>query len=105
MRKTYLKSNPAKVRAWQQRSRKPLRKASKNQADKLATYYKLRAEFLATHPMCELPRCPSQSRDVHHMQGRGPNLNRVETWMACCRKHHDWIHQNPALARGMGLLR
>lgn len=67
-------------------------------------YSKLRAEFLATHPTCQRPGCDHASTDVHHKNGRGKNYLRTETWLATCAGCHDWIHQNMAEARKLGLI-
>ena len=73
-------------------------------------YSILRAKFLTSHPDCEACRMlhprrvtRAKSIDVHHMQGRGPNLNRIETWAAVCRKCHTEIHEDMKNARKLGL--
>lgn len=92
--------------------RTPLRRVSKKHAAARREYSKLSKAFLAAHPRCEWNAppppwigCNRRSRDVHHIQGRGKNLNRVETWVALCREHHDFCHQYPNKARAMGLLK
>ena len=81
-----------------------LRPVSKKRAALNVEYRKLRKAFLLEHQVCEFSGCRSHSRDVHHRSGRGPNLLRVETWLALCRKHHDLVHANPKKSRELGLL-
>ncbi|HEX2656105.1 MAG TPA: HNH endonuclease signature motif containing protein [Xanthobacteraceae bacterium] len=68
-------------------------------------YGKKRKKFLAARPKCE--RCgTANSRDVHHKNGRyGSAYLDENTWMALCRKCHDWVHQHPREAREQGLLK
>lgn len=94
------------------RSTKPLRRAplarvSKKRRKENAQYLCLRAEFLASHPHCEVcvpGICQNRSRDVHHAQGRGSNLCNVNSFVATCRPCHDHIHQHPSWAREKGYL-
>jgi hypothetical protein len=71
--------------------------------------------FLKEHPICEanvdheLPFGKirvrlARSEDVHHVKGRGKYYLDESTWMAVCRKCHDWIHSHANSARAMGLL-
>jgi hypothetical protein len=122
MKRTPLKSDPKKVEEWRRRSAKkawkarktalkrtPLKKRSTKMEKEMAGYRVERDIFLSEHPQCEYRtdnyRCCNLSRDIHHMQGRGPNLRRQETWMAICRRHHDWIHDNANKARELGFLK
>ena len=69
----------------------------------MKVYFELKPVFLRAHPICA--RCPAPAVDVHHAAGRGKNLNCVHTWIALCRRCHDWVHQHPIEARAEGLLR
>lgn len=84
--------------------RTPLKRVSSKQRKRLAEYSKLRKEYFKEHPMCECEGCNKRAEDIHHMAGRGRNTNKVETWMAVCRKCHDRIHANPSWARKVGYL-
>jgi len=85
--------------------RTPLRKVSKKYAPELRAYQKERKIFLEDK-FCEYPEgCVERADDVHHSQGRGINLRKQSTWWALCRTHHDFVHQNPNIARTMGLLK
>lgn len=84
--------------------RTPLRRVSKKHAAALKTYSKLRKEYLREHPGCEV--CTKNAAtDIHHKEGRGPNLNRADTWLAVCRPCHHEIHTRPSKARERGLLK
>ena len=47
---------------------------------------------------------PLKAIEVHHREGRGKNLLMVHTWVPICRKHHNWIGENPKEARKLGWL-
>lgn len=65
-------------------------------------YAKLRAEFLATHPMCQW--CGRQATEVHHKAGRvGLLLTDVSRWAALCREDHQYVTEHPAWAFEVGL--
>jgi hypothetical protein len=100
--------------------RSPLRRVSKKRQREGRTYSLLREAFLKARPNCEACAvikgvrvtagkvfCAKvdPSQDVHHQAGRyGGNYLNTDTWLAVCRGCHDWIHTNPATARGLGLL-
>ena len=85
---------------------------SKRRQREAKEYSKLRKEFLAQRPICEAhhivtgeTKVFAASTDVHHMKGRygGNYLNR-DSWLAVCRKCHDFCHTNPKEAEKLGLL-
>lgn len=58
---------------------------------------------------CQYPGCKvrHKSIDAHHICERSqrPDLKYVKSNGAClCRKHHSWVHANPAQAVEKGLL-
>lgn len=86
------------------KQRKGLRRVSKKMAPRLRDYYRLRKVFLGRNFFCGYPGCYSPCTDVHHVHGRGKNLNDITTWMPICRRHHNLIHSHPSAARALGLL-
>lgn len=70
-----------------------------------AVYARIRREFLAEHPWCEMPQgCGRPATDVHHRKGRlGPRLLQVEHWTALCRPCHRWVTEHPAEAVRLGV--
>lgn len=84
--------------------RTPIRKVSARRQAEAKHYSKLRLQFLADKPTCQV--CLTRkATDVHHVKGRyGGNYLNVTTWLAVCRHCHTYIHNNPAKARAMGLL-
>jgi hypothetical protein len=50
--------------------------------------------------------CYRTASDVHEIKtrARGGSIFEPENCLAVCRKAHDWIHANPALATPLGLL-
>jgi hypothetical protein len=86
---------------------KSLARVSSRRAVEMARYYELRRVYLALHPFCQIRAagCQGRSRDVHHRAGRyGSLLCNVNFWMALCRSCHDFVHDNPAIARKFGYL-
>lgn len=73
-------------------------------------YYAVRDEYLKTHPICGVCLvlgfdCPNPSSEVHHLRGRnGRLLCDTRFFAPSCRAHREFPHQNPALARELGLL-
>lgn len=90
--------------------RKPIRKISGKQGQRLIAYYRLRDQFLKENPHCSV--CWDErgedgwvypARDVHHRSGRrGNRLLDVGTFLGVCRRHHDAIHRDMKWARQMG---
>lgn len=70
-------------------------------------YSVLRDEYLASHPTCEvmLLGCEKTAIEIHHVAGRGNNLNDVSTFKATCRYCHNRIHNafSAIEARNKGL--
>lgn len=101
------------------RRRYALAPISKKRKGGLREYFKVRASYLADHPTCEAgpilmaaempayyqrPKCDYASREIHHTQGRGPNLCNVETFCAICAPCHRFLHAHGQKARELGLL-
>lgn len=85
--------------------KKPIAKVSAKMKESLKVYSKLRKEYLKENPNCEagLDGCTGKSGEIHHMKGRGKNLNEVSTWKAVCRSCHHWITENSEEAIKLGL--
>ena len=89
--------------------RTPLRPMSDKRRREREIYLKKRAAFLKLHPVCcvvlDGRKCKARATDIHHKFGRvGANYLDENTWLATCRPHHQFIHQNPKEAREVGLL-
>ncbi len=87
--------------------RTPLRKVSKKRAKQNREYSKLRKEFLALRPYCDIfePCCTRKATDIHHMKHREGNLLLDSAyWLPSCRACHRFLHDNPAYARESGFL-
>jgi hypothetical protein len=55
--------------------------------------------------ICEFTGCQSPTRDNHHSRGKvGHLLMDKRFWRHLCREHHNWVGENMAEARTMGLL-
>lgn len=83
--------------------KKRLRKVAKRNIVICRQYSAAAKRFKKAHPRCEI--CGGITIDVHHKEGRGENLLKVETWMSVCRQCHVWIHNNPSIARAKGFLK
>ena len=95
------------------KARTPIRRVSVKHAKELREYAKLRKEFMELNDLCYATHilrrcghydCQRWASDLHHVQGRGKNLLRTETWIAVCRSCHQFIHDHPRQAREVGLL-
>jgi len=98
--------------------RKPIRRVSSKRAAQLKEYTKLRKEFMAANPICQvwLDENPSAlafqeygdaaaSTDVHHKKSRvGKMLLDTRYWMAVSRTAHQRIHQFPKWAMEKGYI-
>lgn len=83
----------------------PIRKVSKKRAKQLREYSKLRKEFLAKHPHCEIFEndCTRKATEIHHMNKReGERLLDTAWWLPACRSCHQFITDRPACARASG---
>lgn len=93
--------------------RTPLRRVSKKQAKRLEEYRKLRVQFLHDNRMCEAglvfaangidTDCTKLATEIHHKARRGKNLNNPDTFCPTCRHCHTFCHENPKIARELGL--
>lgn len=105
MKRTPLKRKTPLARGKKRLRRTPLKRKSDKRKLQDEVYFERRAHFLKANPVCQFPSCRTKSRDVHHKAGRtGTNYLNVHTWLAVCRKHHNFIHDNPNVARMFGLL-
>ena len=81
-----------------------MRKVSKKLARQNNSYSKLRKEFFKDKILCEavIHNCTLKATDVHHMKGRGKYHLDTSTWLAVCRRCHNWIEEHPADAKELG---
>lgn len=94
------------------RSGKPLKRtwlkrvsAKKRKVD--SAYNPRAKEWKEEHPECKAlisPYCTGVTDDVHHMNKRGIHILDESTWLPTCRQCHNFIHDNPGIARAKGLL-
>lgn len=68
---------------------KPVAKVSDKRAGQMVEYYKLRKEYLALYPVCEVEDCHLKAVEIHHQRGReGERLLDTNFFMAICHAHH-----------------
>lgn len=84
------------------RPRKRIPRVSKRNRKNFDAYAREATAFKKANSSCEI--CSGKTEDVHHRKGRGPYLRDQSTWMAVCRRCHDWIHEHPAEAKEKGWL-
>lgn len=83
-----------------------LRSVSKKRQRELMIYHGMRYKLLSNRNLCEYPDCISFATQIHHIRGRnGARLIDAEHFMLVCATHHNWIHDNPARAKAIGLLK
>ena len=80
-----------------------MKRISDRRREQLKAYMAVRAEYMAANPMC--CNCGKRASDIHHRRGKiGGLLTDTRFFSSVCRKCHDFIHDNPAKARELGLL-
>lgn len=68
-------------------------------AGQLQEYAKLRKEYLALYPVCEVEECQAPSTEVHHQRGKeGDRLLDTNYFMAVCPECHRKITEHSAQA-------
>jgi hypothetical protein len=92
-----------------QKIKKPTRKISKKREADMKVYRKLRKQFLAENPWCQVIAVVAGHRvkttDIHHTRGRAGSLFLDQRfWLAVSRPGHEWIQQNPLTARRLGFI-
>lgn len=87
---------------------KPVAKVSEKRSGELVEYYKLRKEYLALYPVCEVEDCNIKAIEIHHQRGReNERLLDTNFFMAVCQKHHIEMteHSKSAIEKGYSVLR
>lgn len=77
-------------------------------AVQLQEYAKLRREYLALYPVCEVEECHNPSTEIHHQRGKeNEKLLDTNYFMAVCRDHHTYYteHSKEAIEKGISLKR
>lgn len=107
------------------RSTTPIRRVSRPRRVQNQDYAKVKAEYLSTHPFCQItiarlgldeslvivgngwcegcfiPRATT----IHHRNKRdGDRLTDVRWFLSGCWRQHDWVEANKQLARSLGFL-
>lgn len=83
-------------------------KVSAKRAGQVAEYVKLKREYMALYPVCEVPECNLKSVEIHHQRGKeGERLTDVNYFMAVCRPHHNEFteHSRKAINEGYSVSR
>lgn len=86
----------------------PVRKVALKRAAQNAEYSKLRREYLALYPVCEIEECQNPSTEIHHSAGReGERLLDVNYFVAVCHDCHVRIteHSVEAINEGYSIKR
>lgn len=88
-------------------NRKPVRPRSKKMETLYATKRRnLVKRLLAERPICQ--RCLSdRSQDIHELKSRarGGSITEIENLVALCRKCHQFVTENPKIAKEQGWLK
>jgi hypothetical protein len=102
-RKTPLRADPEKVKAWKDGSRTKIKPRSDIRRTQEITYGGDRPAFLRKHKVC--PVTGGKTSQVHHSarrQGQWLNLRRY--WIAVSPLGHEWIENNAKEAEAHGLM-
>lgn len=82
----------------------PIVKVSPKRAQQKAEYAKLKREYIALYPMCEVEDCDQKSIDIHHQRGcEGGRLLDTNYFMAVCRTHHTYYTEHSKEAKEKGV--
>lgn len=81
-----------------------IKSVSDKKLSELKEYRKKRDAFMKANKVCQFPECRELATDLHHKKSREYYLCDESIFMALCRAHHMWIHDNDKQAREMGLL-
>lgn len=85
------------------KKRSYIKPVADKRAVELAKYRVERDKFLKGKT-CQFPDCKSTNVECHHAKGReGSMVYKVEYFRALCRKHHNWVENNPEEAKRLGL--
>lgn len=87
--------------------RKRIKRVSKKKREQDKIYAKLRPQFLAEHPTCEIQwddKCSKKATQVHHVKRRGKYYLKTETWKSSCRHCHAMVEHNGKEAERRGHL-
>jgi len=108
-RRTSLRRKTPMKRGTSELKRTPLAKKSAKQKTRDAIYVKVRREYLRIHRHCRVCTIvfgvSMRSSEIHHMRGRNGSLLWDTRYFApTCRACREWPHDNPELARKLGLL-
>ena len=98
----------AEREAAKEKKRVPIRKVSPKRAEQNREYLKLRKEYLALYPVCEIEDCNLKAVDIHHQRGKeGARLLDTNFFFAVCRGHHTYFteHSKEAIEKGVSLNR
>jgi len=70
----------------------------------MSVYCERRELFLSNHPICSV-YLTEKADQIHHVRGRaGTLLLDTRFWKAVCQHAHDFIHDQPGMAREAALL-
>jgi hypothetical protein len=86
----------------------PVNQVSPKRAGQLQEYAKLRKDYLALYPICEVENCEAKSTELHHQAGReGERLLDSNYFMAVCAEHHRYYTENSkeAIEKGISFKR
>jgi hypothetical protein len=87
---------------------KPIKRESEKRKGQNKEYSKLRKEYLALYPVCEVFECHNRSEEIHHIWGRtNENLIDVNGFLAVCPECHKRITEDSAwaISQGYSILR
>lgn len=78
-----------------------MKKISDKRRKQNQEYLKIRAEILASNPICPVTNQPAT--EIHHMKGRtGTLLTDRKYMLPVSREGHVWIEMNPEEAKAKG---
>lgn len=95
------------ARVW---TKSPLKKVSRSRRKQVTKYLLIHKEYLQRFPVCGIclvlgAEYPNAATEIHHRRGRiGRLLTYEPEFVPCCRPHREFPHENPDIARELGIL-
>lgn len=111
MKRSRIRTDPEKVRAWQERSRKALPRESRKRREAVKSHRAIReAVFARDRYLCRMPiavggPCVGPLTPHHVRKASQGGGYTVENLIALCRFHNDWCEDEPDIAHRLGFVK
>jgi len=89
--------------------RSNIKRVSSKRSKEQREYKRLNIAYMTDNPICEVVdqdgvKCSQRATELHHRKGRYQFYLDTKTFMACCKAHHNHIHENGEWSKERGYL-